>query len=247
MMIRTLMVQPASPTDRQHKLREVMFYLNLSVQEKDDFITRFGVRLLTSYGMTETIVGIIGDRPGDQRRWPSIGRVGFSYEAEIRDDHNQPLPAGEIGEICIKGVPGKTIFKEYYAQPQATANALEPDGWLHTGDSGYRDEDGFFYFVDRRCNMIKRGGENVSCVELENIIAAHPKIQDIVIVGIKDAIRDEAIKAFIVLNEGETLSEAEFFSFCEGNMAKFKVPSFLEIRTDLPRNCSGKIIKKNLK
>ncbi|MNI92980.1 Long-chain-fatty-acid--CoA ligase [compost metagenome] len=95
--------------------------------------------------------------------------------------------------------------------------------------------------------MIKRGGENVSCVELENIIAAHPKIQDIVIVGIKDAIRDEAIKAFIVLNEGETLSEAEFFSFCEGNMAKFKVPSFLEIRTDLPRNCSGKIIKKNLK
>ncbi|HAJ9814046.1 TPA: AMP-binding protein, partial [Salmonella enterica] len=128
-----------------------------------------------------------------------------------------------------------------------TAKALEPEGWLHTGDSGYQDEDGYFYFVDRRCNMIKRGGENVSCVELENIISAHPKIQDIVVVGIKDAIRDEAIKAFIVLNEGETLSEAEFFSFCENNMAKFKVPSFMEIRTDLPRNCSGKIIKKNLK
>lgn len=195
--------------------------------------------------MTETIVGIIGDRPGDKRRWPSIGRVGFSYEAEIRDDHNRPLPAGEIGEICIKGVPGKTIFKEYYAQPEATAKALEPEGWLHTGDSGYQDADGYFYFVDRRCNMIKRGGENVSCVELENIISAHPKIQDIVVVGIKDSIRDEAIKAFIVLNEGETLSEAEFFSFCENNMAKFKVPSFMEIRTDLPRNCSGKIIKKS--
>lgn len=244
MMIRTLMVQPAAPTDRQHHLREVMFYLNLSAQEKDAFTERFGVRLLTSYGMTETIVGIIGDRPGDKRRWPSIGRVGFSYEAEIRDDQNRPLPAGEIGEICIKGIPGKTIFKEYYMQPEATARALEPEGWLHTGDSGYQDEDGYFYFVDRRCNMIKRGGENVSCVELENIISAHPKIQDIVVVGIKDAIRDEAIKAFIVLNEGETLSEAEFFSFCENNMAKFKVPSFMEIRTDLPRNCSGKIIKK---
>ncbi len=93
-----------------------MFYLNLSEQEKDDFTERFGVRLLTSYGMTETIVGIIGDRPGDKRRWPSIGRVGFSYEAEIRDDQNRPLPAGEIGEICIKGIPGKTIFKEYYMQ-----------------------------------------------------------------------------------------------------------------------------------
>ncbi|EOM7110257.1 AMP-binding protein [Escherichia coli] len=160
MMIRTLMVQPPSANDRQHRLREVMFYLNLSEQEKDAFCERFGVRLLTSYGMTETIVGIIGDR---------------------------------------------------------------------------------------RCNMIKRGGENVSCVELENIIATHPKIQDIVVVGIKDSIRDEAIKAFVVLNEGETLSEEEFFRFCEQNMAKFKVPSYLEIRKDLPRNCSGKIIRKNLK
>ena len=247
MMIRTLMVQPPSANDQQHRLREVMFYLNLSEQEKDAFCERFGVRLLTSYGMTETIVGIIGDRPGDKRRWPSIGRVGFCYEAEIRDDHNRPLPAGEIGEICIKGIPGKTIFKEYFLNPQATAKVLEADGWLHTGDTGYRDEEGFFYFVDRRCNMIKRGGENVSCVELENIIAAHPKIQDIVVVGIKDSIRDEAIKAFVVLNEGETLSEEEFFRFCEQNMAKFKVPSYLEIRKDLPRNCSGKIIRKNLK
>ena len=247
MMIRTLMVQPPSANDRQHCLREVMFYLNLSEQEKDAFCERFSVRLLTSYGMTETIVGIIGDRPGDKRRWPSIGRAGFCYEAEIRDDHNRPLPAGELGEICIKGVPGKTIFKEYFLNPKATAKVLEADGWLHTGDTGYRDEEGFFYFVDRRCNMIKRGGENVSCVELENIIATHPKIQDIVVVGIKDSIRDEAIKAFVVLNEGETLSEEEFFRFCEQNMAKFKVPSYLEIRKDLPRNCSGKIIRKNLK
>ncbi|CAM6403671.1 crotonobetaine/carnitine-CoA ligase [Citrobacter sedlakii] len=247
MMIRTLMAQPVTPQDNQHCLREVMFYLNLSEQEKDAFVTRFGVRLLTSYGMTETIVGIIGDRPGDKRRWPSIGRPGFCYEAEIRDEQNRALPAGEIGEICIKGVPGKTLFKAYYARPDATAKAFDSTGWLHTGDSGYRDEDGFFYFVDRRCNMIKRGGENVSCVELENIISAHPKIQDIVVIGIQDAIRDEAIKAFVVLNEGETLTEEEFFHFCEQNMAKFKVPSFMEIRTDLPRNCSGKIIKKNLK
>uniref|UniRef100_UPI003D7676B1 AMP-binding enzyme n=1 Tax=Salmonella enterica TaxID=28901 RepID=UPI003D7676B1 len=98
-----------------------------------------------------------------------------------------------------------TIFKQYYMQAEAPARALEPEGWLHPGDRGYQDEDGYFYFLDRRCNMIKRGGQNVSCVELENIISAHPKIQDIVVVGIKDAIRDEAIKGFIVLNEGETL------------------------------------------
>lgn len=247
MMIRTLMVQPETADDKQHHVREVMFYLNLSEQEKDAFTQRFGVRLLTSYGMTETIVGIIGDRPGDKRRWPSIGRVGFGYQAEIRDENNRPLPAGQIGEICIQGIPGKTIFKEYYNRPDATEKALEAAGWLHTGDSGYCDEEGFFYFVDRRCNMIKRGGENISCIEIENILSSHPKIQDVVVIGIKDSIRDEAIKAFVVINEGEELSETEFFEFCEHNMAKFKVPSFMEIRADLPRNCSGKIIKKHLK
>ncbi len=242
----TIRVQPNYPQLSRRNLHALS--LNIFKDEgREAFCERFGVRLLTSYGMTETIVGIIGDRPGDKRRWPSIGRAGFCYEAEIRDDHNRPLPAGEIGEICIKGVPGKTIFKEYFLNPKATAKVLEADGWLHTGDTGYCDEEGFFYFVDRRCNMIKRGGENVSCVELENIIATHPKIQDIVVVGIKDSIRDEAIKAFVVLNEGETLSEEEFFRFCEQNMAKFKVPSYLEIRKDLPRNCSGKIIRKNLK
>lgn len=246
MMIRTQLLQPVMPEERQHDLRDILFYLHLSEAEKDAFTERFGVRLLTSYGLTETLVGVIGDRPGDRRRWPSIGRVGFCYQAQIRGDKNQPLAAGEIGEICIKGIPGKTLFKEYYNHPAATARALDHDGWLHTGDSGYRDINEYFYFVDRSCNMIKRGGENVSCVELENIIAAHPRIQEVAVIGVKDPIRDEAIKAFLVLQEGETLNEEEFFSYCAANMAKFKVPSFMEIRPDLPRNCSGKIIKRHL-
>lgn len=247
MMMRTLMAQPVSSEEKQHKLREVMFYLNLADEEKDAFLERFNVRLLTSYGMTETIVGLIGDRPGDKRRWPSIGRPGFCYQAQIRDKQNNEVPDGVVGEICVKGEPGKTIFKEYYNRPDATAKALEPDGWLHTGDYGYRDDEGFFYFVDRSCNMIKRGGENVSCVEIENIISSHPKIQDVAVIGVPDNIRDEAIKAFVVLVENETLSEEEFFHFCEQNMAKFKVPSEVEFRDGLPRNCSGKVIKKHLK
>lgn len=245
MMIRTLMAQPHQPEERQHRLREVLFYLNLSVEEKDAFITRFGVRLLTSYGMTETIVGLIGDRPGDKRRWPSIGRPGFGYQAEIRDDSDCPLPVGQIGELCVKGEPGKTLFKEYYNQPETTARAWR-NGWLHTGDCAWQDEDGFLYFVDRSSNMVKRGGENISCSEIENILSSHPKILDVAIIGIPDPIRDQAIKAFIVLHEGEQLSEREFFLFCETRMAKFKVPSCMEIRHDLPRNCSGKVIKKHL-
>lgn len=229
MMIRTLMVQPPSANDRQHRLREVMFYLNLSEQEKDAFCERFGVSLLTSYGMTETIVGIIGDRPGDKRRWPSIGRAGFCYEAEIRDDHTVPSRLVSSVKSVLKAYQ-ENHLQRVFSQPESHCESAG-SRWLAT----YRRyriprRRGLFYFVDRRCNMIKRGGENVSCVELENIIATHPKIQDIVVVGIKDSIRDEAIKAFVVLNEGETLSEEEFFCFCEQNMAKFKVPSYLEIR-----------------
>lgn len=246
LMIKTLMMQPPMPWEKQHNLREVLFYLNLSEQEKDEFIQRFGVRLLTSYGMTETIVGAIGDRPGDKRRWPSIGRVGMGYEAQISDAQGNEMPVGKTGEIWIKGIPGKTLFKEYYKLPQESARTLNADGWLRTGDYGYMDDDGYFYFVERSCNMIKRSGENISCVEIENIISTHPKIMDVAVIGLKDSIRDEAIKAVVVLNDGEFMTEKEFFTFCENNMAKFKVPSFFEIRTSLPRSCSGKVIKKSL-
>lgn len=247
MMMRTLLSQPIADNESSHQLREVLFYLNLSDEEKDQFIERFGVRLLTSYGMTETIVGLIGDRPGDKRRWPSIGRVGFCYQAQIRDKQNQPVATGVIGELCVKGERGKTLFKAYYNNPEATAKAYDSDDWLHTGDFAYQDDDGFFYFVDRSCNMIKRGGENVSCSEIENIIASHPAIVDVAVIGVADDIRDEAIKAFIVLEEGAILTQEEFFAFCEKQMAKFKVPSWVEVRQDLPRNCSGKVLKRHLK
>lgn len=246
LMIKTLMMQPVMPWERNHCLREVLFYLNLSTEEKDAFLQRFGVRLLTSYGMTETIVGLIGDRPGDKRRWPSIGRPGMGYEAEIRNAEGRPLAVGETGELWVRGIPGKTLFREYYGLPQETTRVLTPDGWLRTGDYAWCDDEGFFYFVERSCDMIKRCGENISCVEIENILATHPKIMDVAVVGLKDTMRDEAIKAVVVLYPGEELSEEAFFAFCAARMASFKVPSLLEIRDSLPRSCSGKVMKKSL-
>lgn len=200
-----------------------MFYLNLSDEEKEQFMARFAVKsFLTSYGMTETIVGLIGDRPGDIRRWPSIGRPGFCYKAQIRDKTNQPVATGVIGELCVKGERGKTLFKEYYNNPEATEKTFDEQNWMHTGDYAYQDEDGFFYFVDRSINMIKRGGENVSCSEIENIIASHPLIVDVAVIGVADEIRDEAIKAFIVLEEGETLTQEEFFAFVKSKWRNLK-------------------------
>ncbi len=172
-----------------------MFYLNLSEEERDQFMARFGVkRFLTSYGMTETIVGLIGDRPGDMRRWPSIGRPGFCYQAQIRDRNNQPVGTGVIGELCVKVNVVKPSLKSITTALKRQQKPLtKRDGCIRVTLLPRRR---LFLFVDRSSNMIKRGGENVSCSEIENIIASHPAIVDVAVIGIVDDIRDEAIKAY---------------------------------------------------
>lgn len=246
-MVRTLMLQPVKPWEKNHCLREVFFYLSLAKQEKDAFVERFNVRFLTSYGMTETIVGIVGDVPGKERRWPSIGKPGFGYEVKIMDEKGAELAPGNVGEICIKGVPGKTLLREYYNAPEATAKLLNADGWLRTGDNGYMDEDGYFYFVDRNLNMIKRSGENISGIEIENILVCHPKIMEAAVVGVPDTIHDEIVKAFVVVKAGETLSAEEVYDYCSAHIAKFKVPGSIEFTDSLPRSCAGKVQKHLLR
>lgn len=246
MMARTMMLQPEQEWEKDHCVREMCFYLPFTNQEKKAFEERFKVRLFTSYGLTETLVGVIGDPPYGERNWPSIGKPGLSYEAKIIDEEGHELPPNAIGEILIKGVPGRTIMKEYYHDPEATAKVLKPDGWFHTGDKGYVDESGWFYFVDRKVNMIKRSGENISTNEIENILMCHPKIAEAAVIGVPDPVRDQAVKAFIIFKEGEELSSEEILEYCRGRMAEFKVPSFIEIRTTFPKTCTGKVQKKLL-
>ncbi len=230
-----------------HCLREVFYYLTLSNKDKDAFIERFNVRLLTSYGMTETIVGLIGDRPKEERRWPSIGRSGFGYEAKIIDENQNEVKPYEYGEIYVKGIPGKTIFKEYYNDIESTKKVLNKEGWLHTGDIGYVDEDGYFYFVDRQSNLIKSAGENVSSEEIENFLSSHPKIVEAAVIGIADKICCELIKAFVIVKEGEDFSENEIIEYCYKNMARFKVPTIVEKCKSLPRTSTGKVRKNVLR
>lgn len=246
MMARTLMLQPQQDWEKKHCLREVYFYLPFTTEEKIAFEERFNVRLLVSYGLSESLVGVIGDTPYGERNWPSIGKPGLSYEAKIIDEEGNELLPYTIGEIYIKGVPGRTLMKEYYKDAEATAKTLKPGGWLHTGDKGYVDESGWFYFVDRKVNMIKRAGENISTTEIENILLCHPKIAEAAVIGVPDSIRDEAVKAFIIFKEGEELSKEEILAYCRSHMATFKVPSFIEIRTSFPRTCTYKIQKKLL-
>lgn len=246
MMLRTLMLQPESPDDRDHALRDVLYFLPVTDAEKTAFEERFGVRLMNTYGSTESIGWVLTDPPTGPRRWPSVGRVGMGYEARIMREDGTQADTGEIGEIQVHGVRGRTIMKEYWNDDEATDRTFTEDGWLKTGDKGYVDEDGWFFFVDRKVNMIKRAGENISTTELENVLVGHPHIAEAAVIGVPDPIRDQAVKAFVLPCAGAKLTKDEVIAYCESHMAGFKVPSYVEIVDTFPRTCSMKIEKKLL-
>lgn len=244
-MNRTMMLQPVQPWERDHCLKQIYFSMGLSDEEKECFETRFNVKLLNSYGMTETVSGVTCAPLTGDKNWPSVGRVAPSYEIKIIDPDGNELPPGGHGEICIHGVPGRSIVPGYYRDEEATAKLIDADGWLHSGDWGYLDEDGWLFFEGRCGHFIKRSGENVSCMEVECVLTSHPQIADAAVIGVPDPIRDQAVKAFVLPVEGARLTEEEIISYCNYRLAKFKVPSFVEFVTDFPRTATGKI-KKNL-
>ena len=247
MMLRTLMLQPTDPDERKHSLRDMLYFLPVSAREKEAFEERFDVRILNTYGSTESIGWVLTDPPTGERKWPSVGRAGLGYQAKIIDEEGNELPANRVGEICVKGVPGRSLMLGYLGNEKATAEALSSDGWLRMGDKGYYDEEGWFFFVDRKSNMIKRAGENISTTEIEEVLTEHPAVKEAAVIGVPDDIRDEAVKAFILPEDGARIDEEEIIEYCRNNMAAFKVPSFIEVVDDFPRTCSMKIEKRLLR
>ena len=246
MQLRTLLAQPPAPTDTDHSLGRVFYAINVTDDEKKQFEERFGVELINGYGLSEamtlvTMAPVFGDR-----RWPSIGLPLYDRTVRILDAGGATLPVGKIGEIAVSGAPGRTLFKEYYNDPGATAAALV-DGWLHTGDNGWLDGDGYVFFLDRKKDVIKRAGENISASEVERVLVEHPAIEEVAIIGVPDPIRDEAVKAFVVLRAGESASADDIAAFCATRLAGFKVPTIYEFRESLPKTSVGKIEKKALR
>lgn len=246
MMLRTLLLQPVDPEEKNHCVREVLYFIPITDAEKEEFEQRFNMRIMNTYGSTESIGWAITDPPVGARNWPSVGRAGLGYKARICDMEDNELPPGEVGEIQIKGERGRSVMLEYYNNPEATENTFSVDGWLKTGDQGYQDDNGWFYFVDRKVNMVKRSGENISTTELEEILEQHLAIAEAAVIGVPDPIRDQAIKAFVRFAPGESMTLAEVEQYCKDHMASFKVPTFYEVVEDFPRTCSMKIEKKLL-
>jgi len=247
MQVRTILAQPPTPEDKEHLVRRFSFFINVTDEEKIAFEQRFGVRFINGYGLTEAM-GIVAFTPvfGDQR-WPAIGLPTADRRIRLVDENDHDVAPGEVGEIVVAGTPGRTVMRGYYKDEAATASVLR-DGWLYTGDKAYADAKGYLNFVDRRVNLIKRAGENVSATEVELAILAHPEVQEVAVIGIPDAIRDERVLAIVVLQPDCAWDPEGLAVFCRTRLAAFKVPSDWKQMKSLPRTpIKGDVDKKALR
>ena len=218
----------------------------LPIEVIKEFEEKTGAVIVEGYGLTESSpVTHINPFAGSKRKVGSIGIPIPDTACRIVDlnDGVTDAPVGETGEIMIKG---PQIMKGYWNMPAETSATLT-DGWLHTGDIGKMDEEGYFYIVDRKKDMIISGGYNVYPRDIEEVFYEHPKVQEACTIGIPHPHRGEAAKVFVVLREGETATEEELIKYCEGKLAKFKLPTEIEFRRELPKTNVGKILRKDLR
>tara|TARA_B000000565_G_scaffold30699_1_gene20719 strand:- start:387 stop:1046 length:660 start_codon:yes stop_codon:yes gene_type:complete len=199
------------------------------------------------YGLTETNGAITFLFPEDhdieRGKLRSCGKAGKDVGLRVVDANDNDVPVGEVGEVIIKSLNN---MKGYWNRQDATEEAIK-DGWFYSGDIGYFDDEGFLYIHDRVKDMIVSGGENIYPAEVENALLSHPQIADAAVIGIPDEKWGEATKAFIVQMEGDPLDEAEVISYVRTQIAGYKCPKTVEHVNELPRNPSGKILRKDLR
>jgi long-chain acyl-CoA synthetase len=215
-------------------------------------IDTFGCRFLQAYGMTETSGGVVLLPPEDhdlagpnRHRLRAAGLPGPGTEVRVVDaDTLDDQPVGEVGEVLVRSPQN---MKGYWNQPEETARTLLADGWLRTGDAGYLDADGYLYIHDRVKDMIISGGENVYPAEVENRLMSHAAIADVAVIGVPDERWGETPKALVVLAPGAEVTDQEIIDFAREGLAHYKCPTSVERREELPRNPSGKLLKKELR
>jgi crotonobetaine/carnitine-CoA ligase len=207
---------------------------------------RFGAPLLQLWGMTETMGPPLMNPLHDRRNNMSMGLPVMGYRVRLVDEQGGVVAPGETGQIVVAGTPGRSLMKGYFKNRQATEETIR-DGWLWSGDNARQDEHGYFHFVDRAKDMIKRAGENVAASEVEAVILTHPQVFDCAVVGVPDPIRDESIVAVVVTVEGVLPDGDAIIAWCKERLASFRVPERIEFRQALPRTSVGKIQKHLLR
>jgi long-chain acyl-CoA synthetase len=207
------------------------------------FKEKFNIEIIEGYGLSEASGMSTINPPLGKRKPGSIGVAISGTEVKIMDDDNNEISTGEKGEICIRG---DLVMICYLNQSEATKESIK-DGWLHTGDMAYMDDEGFIFIVDRKKDMINRAGENIYPREVEMAIETHPKVRDVSVIGVSDPELTEQVKAYVILHENQTLTYEELKAYLKDKLARYKIPSLLEVVKDLPRNQTGKVLKKELR
>lgn len=203
------------------------------------------IRFKQGFGMTEFGPGIFALAPEDAiRKAGSIGRPNFFVDAQIVDDGNRHLGPNETGELILKG---PSYCSGYFNNPDATEAAVDENGFFHTGDVAYYDEEGYFYIVDRKKDMFISGGENIYPAEIEKVLYQHPAVHMCAVIGLPDAKWGEVGKVCVVLKPGQSVTEAELLTFLTGRLAKYKVPKSVSLMQTLPISAAGKILKRELR
>ena len=209
----------------------------------EDFRRRLGVTIWEGYGLTETAPGVTSNAMGTEAKPGSIGKPLPDIELRLLDEQGDEVEDGDPGEIAVRG---PNVFRGYWHDDAATAEAVR-DGWFHTGDVAYEDEDGYLFLVDRKKDLIIVSGFNVYPREVEEALYRHPKIAEAAVVGVPHPYTGEAVKAVVVLKPGQSATEEEIIEFCKRSIARFKCPQVVEFVDKLPHTDTGKILRRRLR
>ncbi|HEX3771274.1 MAG TPA: long-chain-fatty-acid--CoA ligase [Polyangiaceae bacterium] len=215
----------------------------MPVSQLREFEEKFGGTMFVGYGLSEASPSVASEREDFPRKAGSTGRPLAGVEVKIVDDDGKTVPAGTVGEICARG---DNISPGYYENPEATAEAFK-GGWLFTGDMGYLDDEGYLFVVERKKDLIIRGGLNVYPKDVEEVLHRHPAVLEAAVVGVPDARLGEEVCAYVVPRPGETPTVEAMVAHCQANLAKYKTPRYVEFVSDLPRTSLGKIQKKEVR
>ncbi|WP_250511473.1 AMP-binding protein [Caballeronia sp. GACF4] len=241
-VLQLLLKQPPANSDRNHTVK-IAWGGGAPVDVWKAFEERFGIPVREGYGMTETSSFSVINTEG---RIGSIGRAVDYFDVQVVGDDGAPVSVGEIGELRVTERESGTITAGYFRNPDKSAEAIR-DGWLYTGDLAREDADGYFYFLGRKKDSLRRRGENISAWEVENVVNGHPYVEESALIGVKNEFDDEDLKIFLKLKpDAPAFVNDEFIAWCEERMARFQVPRFIELVGEFPKTPTQRIQKQGL-
>ncbi len=235
------------PDPKKYDLSSMKYWISgsapLTLDTWQRFKEMFGIEITEGWGLTEAGANNSANPFDGVKKIGSIGLPMKGTKMKVVDDQGNEVPTGQQGEILIAG---PQIMKGYWNKPEETAKAIK-DGWLYTGDVGYKDEDGYFFITERKKDLIIKGGENIAPREIEEVLYSHPCVNEAAVVGMPDEVYGEEIKAFVVLAPEKTATAEELIEYCQGKLKRFKSPKEIVFLDALPKSLVGKILRKELR